>query len=195
MRIVVGISGFGARHVLQASLVFGKILVLFQGDAGESGEWMSRGFKNQLYGTFKTLHLTGQACLLSAMIAPVFVGLATDILRVPLLVLFEKAEFVIWRYPSVLCRCRVEEWKLDTFCDLHESQRFGSLCIPRDCWSRFGCRGLPLSLGMVVYGTLESWSESNLAKKLESVNERKWIVDFEKFKLGCLYCCCVNVEG
>ena len=72
---------FCKRHVR-----FVNILVLFQ---CEVGEWVFRGFKNQSYGTLKTLALIGQACLLSAVIAPEFVGLATDILRVPL---FEKAE-------------------------------------------------------------------------------------------------------
>ena len=52
-----------------------------------------------------------------------------------------------------------------------------------------------LYLGMDAQGTLESWSESNLAKKPESLNARKWMVDFKKFKLGCLDFCCVNVDG
>ena len=112
------------------------------------------------------------------MIAPEFVGLATDILPVPFLVLSEKAGFV---------GVKLEEWKLDTFRDLHESQRFGLLCMSRDCWSRFGCSGLPLSLGLVAQGTVKSWSVANMAKKLESVNARKGMVDFEKFKQLCSF--------
>ena len=42
---------------------------------------------------------------------------------------------------------------------------------------------------------LISQSESNLVKNLESVNARKWTIEFEKFKLGCLDFCCVNVKG
>ena len=170
-------------------LSLGYTLVLFQ---GEAGEWMSRGFKNQFFGTFETFTVAGQACLLSAMIVSEFVGLATVILRFPFLVLFEKAELSLGGIRQFYVGLELEERNLNTFCDLHESQRFGSPCIPRDCWSRFGCRGPPFSLRMVAQGILGSWSESNLAKNLESVNARQWMVEFEKFKLGSLDLWCFD---
>ena len=39
-----------------------------------------------------------------------------------------------------------------------------------------------------------SQSESNLVENLESVNARKWVVEFGKFKLECWDFYCVNVE-
>ena len=67
------------------------------------------------------------------------------------------------------------------------TRRFGSRCIPPVCWSR---------LGIAFFSVFRiSQSESNLAENLESVNARKWMVEFGKYKLGCLFFCCVNVEG
>eukprot|EP00450_Noctiluca_scintillans_P038987 CAMPEP_0194477086 /NCGR_PEP_ID=MMETSP0253-20130528/871_1 /TAXON_ID=2966 /ORGANISM="Noctiluca scintillans" /LENGTH=144 /DNA_ID=CAMNT_0039316013 /DNA_START=62 /DNA_END=496 /DNA_ORIENTATION=+ len=40
-----------------------------------------------------------------------------------------------------------------------------------------------LKKNLDAQGTLKLWTASNMAKKLESANARKWMTDFEKFKL------------
>ena len=97
-----------------------------------------------------------------------------------------KAELTLEGIRQFHVAVELEKRKLDTFCDLHETRRVGSLGFPPVCWSRFGLRAHSRFLGMFGQGTLISRSESNLAKNLESVNGRKWMVEFEKFKLGVL---------
>ena len=67
----------------------GKLSVL---SLGEAGEWMFRDFKYRLYGTFEALFLIKKAYLMSAMITPECVVLATVVLRVPFLVTFTMAK-------------------------------------------------------------------------------------------------------
>ena len=69
--------------------MFWKLSVL---SLGEAGEWMFRDFKYRLYGKFEASFLIVQAYLMSAMISPEFVVLATDVLRVPTLVTFTMAK-------------------------------------------------------------------------------------------------------
>ena len=113
VRIVVGISGFGARHFLQASpvlWVFSRSLPWRSGrvDVPQLQESVMR---YKLCGTFKTFPFTAQACLLSAMIAPEFVGLASEILRVPFLLLFEKVESTFEGIRQFYVGVELEEWK------------------------------------------------------------------------------------
>ena len=125
-------------------------------------------------------------------IASEILSFSSKCLYVVVLLHFEKAEFALEGIRQFFVAGEMEEMKWNAFCDVHETPWYGSLCIPRDCWSRFGCRDLPLFLGMDAQGTLESWSGSNLAKKPESVNARKWMVNFAKFKLECLYFWCLD---
>ena len=80
MRIVGGCGMFCKRHRW-----FEKFSVLSLGGAGE---WMFRDFKNLSYGSFEAMFLIWQAYLMSSMITPDFVALATDVLCVPFLVTF-----------------------------------------------------------------------------------------------------------
>ena len=59
-------------------LRFGELLNFFR---GESGEWVSRGFKDQFWGIIKSLLPNGQVCLLSATKAPEIIDLTTKLAR------------------------------------------------------------------------------------------------------------------
>ena len=134
-------------------------------------------------------------CLISGLdITSEILSFSSKCLYVVVLFHFEKAELALEGIRQFYVAGEIGAMKLDTFSDLHVTLRFGSSGFPC-CWPRFDMRVHSRYLEMDAQGTLEYWSESNLAKKLESVNARKWMTDFEKFKLVCLFFCCVNVEG
>ena len=122
---------------------------------GEAGELVSLGFKDQFFGTFKTLLPIGQVCLLSATIAPEMLGLTTKCLRVVVLFPVEKAEPTLEGIRQFYVATEKEEWKLGTLCDRFETRRVDSLGIPPVCLSRFGLRVHARCLGMDAQGTLE----------------------------------------
>ena len=101
----------------------------------------------------------------------------SNYLYVDVLLHFVKAELTLEGIRQFYVAGEIEEWKLDTFCDLHETPRYGSSGFPV-CLPRFGMR---VHSGCLVV--------------VAQVNARKWMTDFEKFKLVCLDFCCVNVEG
>ena len=108
--------------------------------------------------------LIWQVFLLSAAFAPEIFGFSSKFLRVVVLFHFEKAELALEGIRQFFVADEIEEMKLDTFCDLHETLRLGSSGFPV-CWPLFGMRVRARCLGMDAQKTIESWSESNLAKE------------------------------
>ena len=154
------------------------------------GMCVSRVFKDQVYGAFNLFSLIWLFGLRTAATVSDILIFFSNYLYVVVLVHFVKAELALEGIRQFHVAGEIEEIKLDTFCDLHESLRFGSLCLPRDCWSgklnafcylhetpRYGSSGFPVCLprfGMrvhsrcldwVAHGTLVSWSESCLAQE------------------------------
>ena len=184
VRISVGIPCVGVLHMLHASLFSWSCV----------GVCVSRVFKDQVYGVPKLLFFDWLFGWWTVATVSDILSFFSNYLYVSVL-LFVKAELTLEGIRQFHVAVELEKRKLDTFCDLHETRRVGSLGFPPVCWSRFGLRAHSRFLAVFAQGTLISRSESNLAKNLESVNGRKWMVEFEKFKLGCLDFCCVNVEG
>ena len=118
-------------------------------------------------------------------------GFSSKFLCAVVLLHFEKAGLALEGIRQFHVAVEIEKRKLDTFCDLRETRRVGSLGFPPVCWSRFGLRAHSRYLGMVAQGTLISLPESNMAKNLVSVGR----IRIEEFKLGCLDSCCINVKG
>ena len=134
--------------------------------------------------------LFGRFVWWAAAFASEISGFSSKFLCAVVLLHFEKAGLALEGIRQFHVAVEIEERKLNTFCDLHETRRVGSSGFPV-CWSRFGLRAHSRYLGMVAQGTLISLPESSMAKNLVSVGR----IRIEEFKLGCLDSCCVNVKG
>ena len=154
----------------------------------EAGEWMFRDCKNPLYGSFEASFLIVQAYLMSAMITLEFVVLVNDVLLVPFFVTFTVAKCALVLVFLVLVRghgCKHHLFLGELF-----NRALGDV---GECVSRV--------FKDQVYGAFKKFFPylavwfldcGYRVRDVESVNARKWMFEFEKFKLGCLDFCCFN---
>jgi len=115
---VVGTPGrvmdmLGKRHLRADNLL---VFVLDEAD-----EMLSRGFKDQIYDIFKTLPANVQVCLFSATMAPEILDLTTKFMRDAVRILVKKDELTLEGIRQFYVAIEIEEWKLDTLCDLYET--------------------------------------------------------------------------
>ena len=150
-----------------------------------AGEWVSRVFKDQVYGVFKMFSLGWLFGWWTAAFVCDMLSFFSNFLYVVVLLHFEKAELASEGIRHFVESGEIEEVKLNTCCDLHETPRCGSSGFPV-CSPRFGMRFHARCLGMDAQGTLEFWSESNLAKETGVCERTQVDGQFRKVQAGVL---------
>jgi len=87
----------------------------------EADEMLSRGFKDQIYDIFKTLLTEVQVVLLSATMPAEVLDVTTNFMRDPVQILVKKEELTLEGIRQFYVNVDMEDWKLDTLCDLYET--------------------------------------------------------------------------
>jgi len=87
----------------------------------EADEMLSRGFKDQIYDIFKTLQTEVQVVLLSATMPAEVLDVTTNFMREPVQILVKKEELTLEGIRQFYVNVDMEDWKLDTLCDLYET--------------------------------------------------------------------------
>jgi len=87
----------------------------------EADEMLSRGFKDQIYDIFKTLQPEIQVVLLSATMPTEVLEVTTNFMRSPIQILVKKEELTLEGIRQFYVNVDMEDWKLDTLCDLYET--------------------------------------------------------------------------
>ena len=152
---------------------------------GDAGIWVSRVFKDQVFGAVNLFSLIWLFGLWTAATVCDMLSFFSNYLYVAVLLHFEKTEMTLEGIRQLYAAVEIEEVKLNTFCDLHETPRYGSSGFPV-CLPRFGMRVHSRCLGMDAQGNLESWSESNLAKETGVCERTQVDGQFRKVQAGVL---------
>jgi len=87
----------------------------------EADEMLSRGFKDQIYDIFKTLQTEVQVVLLSATMPAEVLDVTTNFMREPVQILVKKEELTLEGIRQFYVNVDMEDWKLDTLCDLYDT--------------------------------------------------------------------------
>ncbi|EDV21219.1 uncharacterized protein TRIADDRAFT_38231 [Trichoplax adhaerens] len=82
---------------------------------------LSRGFKDQIYDIFQQLPPDIQVVLLSATIPDDVMEVTTKFMRDPIKILVQKEELTLEGIKQFYVAVELEEWKLETLCDLYET--------------------------------------------------------------------------
>lgn len=118
VQVVVGTPGrvfdMINRGVLNLSSV--KLFVLDEAD-----EMLSRGFKDQIYDIFQHLPSKVQVCLFSATMPQEILEISQRFMRDPIRILVKRDELTLDGIKQFYIAIEMEEWKLDTLCDLYET--------------------------------------------------------------------------
>merc|ERR1712203_573380 len=93
-----------------------KIFVLDEAD-----EMLSRGFKDQIYDVFRFMNEEIQVILLSATMPAEVLEVTKKFMRDPVRILVKKEELTLDGIRQFYVAIDLEEWKLDTLCDLYET--------------------------------------------------------------------------
>ena len=116
--IVVGTPGrvydMISRKILRTSHI--KQFVLDEAD-----EMLSRGFKDQIYDVFRFMNEEIQVILLSATMPAEVLEVTKKFMRDPVRILVKKEELTLDGIRQFYVAIDLEEWKLDTLCDLYET--------------------------------------------------------------------------
>ena len=106
-------------------------------------------------------------------------------LYVVVLLHIEEVDFALEGIRQFFVDGEIEDVKLNTFCEMHDTPRYGSSGFPV-CVPRFALRVHARCLGMDALGTLESWSESNSAKETGVCERTQVDGQFRKDQAGVL---------
>lgn len=87
----------------------------------EADEMLSSGFKDQIYDIFQLLPPTTQVVLLSATMPAEVLDVTQKFMRNPIRILVKKDELTLEGIKQFFIAVELEEWKLDTLCDLYET--------------------------------------------------------------------------
>jgi len=87
----------------------------------EADEMLSRGFKDQIYDVFRFLNQEIQVILLSATMPAEVLEVTKKFMRDPVRILVKKEELTLDGIRQFYVAIDLEEWKLDTLCDLYET--------------------------------------------------------------------------
>uniref|UniRef100_A0A2K6LZ21 RNA helicase n=1 Tax=Rhinopithecus bieti TaxID=61621 RepID=A0A2K6LZ21_RHIBE len=112
--IIVGTPGrvFDMLNRRYLSPKYIKMFVLVEAD-----EMLSRGFKDQIYDIFQKLNSNTQVVLLSATMPSDVLEVTKKFMRDPIRILVKKEELTL----EGIRQFYINEWKLDTLCDLYET--------------------------------------------------------------------------
>ncbi|XP_046961663.1 eukaryotic initiation factor 4A [Vanessa cardui] len=118
VHVVVGTPGrvydMITRRALRANTI--KLFVLDEAD-----EMLSRGFKDQIHDVFKMLSSDVQVILLSATMPDDVLEVSRCFMREPVRILVQKEELTLEGIKQFFISIEVEDWKLDTLCDLYDT--------------------------------------------------------------------------
>ena len=87
----------------------------------EADEMLSRGFKEQIYDIFRQLPSSTQVILLSATMPMEVLDVTKRFMRDPIRILVKKEELTLEGIKQFYISVDVEDWKLDTLCDLYQT--------------------------------------------------------------------------
>ncbi|RDD47676.1 Eukaryotic initiation factor 4A-I [Trichoplax sp. H2] len=116
--IVVGTPGRVIDMINRRALEVRNIKVFV---LDEADEMLSRGFKDQIYDIFQQLPPDIQVVLLSATIPDDVMEVTTKFMRDPIKILVQKEELTLEGIKQFYVAVELEEWKLETLCDLYET--------------------------------------------------------------------------
>ena len=95
----------------------------------EADEMLSRGFKEQIYDTFRNFNSNIQVALFSATMPQDVLEVTDKFMRDPVRILVKKDELTLEGIKQFYVRIEKEAWKFDTLCDLYESLKIDQAMI------------------------------------------------------------------
>jgi len=87
----------------------------------EADEMLSRGFKDQIYDVFRYMPSKVQVGLFSATMPPDVLEITQHFMSSPVRILVKKDELTLEGIKQFYVAVDMEEWKLETLCDLYET--------------------------------------------------------------------------
>ncbi|KAK6195530.1 hypothetical protein SNE40_000940 [Patella caerulea] len=118
VHVVVGTPG-RVNDMIQRKSMRTNEIKLFVLD--EADEMLSRGFKDQIYDVFRKMPTEIQVILLSATMPTDVLEVTDKFMRKPIRILVKKEELTLEGIRQFYISVEMEEWKLDTLCDLYET--------------------------------------------------------------------------
>jgi len=118
VQVVVGTPG-RVNDMIQRRAMNMQDIIMFVLD--EADEMLSRGFKDQIYDVFQHLPKDVQVCLFSATMPVEILDISQKFMRNPVQILVKRDELTLEGIKQFYVSVEMEEWKLDTLCDLYET--------------------------------------------------------------------------